>query len=218
MDAIAIWLAHPQRMTFDSLDAFLDETLGKPDQQRLCTELIATVAYLTRSAQRLWQERCLKVSGPITGLTSSSPILATAYTPPPTVYTMIDYFSLVFTSQRAKKPSTAASISTISSTPPYKRPRASPKTPLAAQPLHLLVPAPPATPLFPSDSFLMTLVDSVPTLSAASAHPQEIPRRPLAEPDSPSPFPVLYPPPPPISPFPLYPPRRTPPRSGRLRP
>jgi hypothetical protein len=53
MDAVAIWLARPQRMTLESLDAFLDVTLGKNDQQQLRTELIATMAYLTRSAQRL---------------------------------------------------------------------------------------------------------------------------------------------------------------------
>jgi hypothetical protein len=35
MDAVAIWIARPERMTRDSLDPFLDETLGKTDQQTL---------------------------------------------------------------------------------------------------------------------------------------------------------------------------------------
>jgi hypothetical protein len=143
----------------------------------------------------------------MTGLTALSPMSATAYTPPPTVYTMTDYFPLVPTSQGASTPSAVASISSISSTFLQaalgftQDALSSPVTPLTKIGF-----SPP--PLTPSDLLLKnqeTLMDSPPTLSAASAPSQEVPRHYPAEPRPLSSSSHLSPPHP-ISPSPLYPP------------
>jgi hypothetical protein len=131
----------------------------------------------------------------MSGLTTTSPMPATAYTSPPAVYTVTDYFPLAPTSQGASTLS-AVTIISIPSTPlqttlgftqdalsspanPLTGPGFSPSPP----------PSPPlSSPLIYSSRPRRPCWTTRPP-SAASAPPQDVPRCYSAKTPSPPPFP-----------------------------